>query len=312
MKLIDFHCDTPAALFRSKGSLHTNSSLQVDIERTAAFDGYGQIAACFCPSSCHDEEGFAIVKQYAAYLKSAIAAEPDAMLVSSGNEIATAMENGKRAFLLAVEDLRILNGDLARVEYLRKTGVRFATLVWRGVSCIGGAHNTEEGLSDFGHEALHALLEKGIVPDVSHASRETLRQTAACCRSKGKPFVATHSSAFALCPHKRNLTDEEIRMIAESGGVIGINIYPPFLRTDGSATISDIAAHARHLFCVAGADAVVMGTDLDGVDLLPEGIRDVSDLPRIADAMQKAGFTTNEIDRLFYRNGLQFIKNHLN
>ncbi|MBQ8339306.1 MAG: membrane dipeptidase [Clostridia bacterium] len=312
MKLIDFHCDTPAALFRSKGTLRVNPKLQVDIERTTVFDGYCQIAACFCPSALNNEAGFAIVKQYAAYLQSAIAAEPDAMLISSGNEMTATMESGKRAFLLATEDLRILNGDLSRVKHLRELGVRFATLVWRGVSCIGGAHNTDEGLSAFGREAVTALLESGIVPDVSHASRETLRQTAEICHAHKKPFVATHSCAFALCSHRRNLTDEEIRLIAESGGVIGVNLYPPFLRADAPATLSDITAHVRHLFRVAGTDAIVMGTDLDGVDLLPEGIKDVADLPQIVDAMQKAGFTTKEIDRLFYQNGLQFIKNHLN
>lgn len=312
MKLLDFHCDTPAALFRSAGALDTNPLLQVDLAKTAVFEGYCQAAACFCPSSLDNEAGYQTVKRYLDYLKEAVATEQEAVLVTDSIGVIAAMENGKRAFLPAVEDLRILDGDLSRVAELRGLGVRIATLVWRGTSCIGGAHNTEEGLTPFGREALLALLENGILPDVSHASRKTLQDTAEICRTQGKPFLATHSSAFALCPHRRNLTDEEIRLIASCGGVIGVNIYPPFLRADAPATLADVLAHVRHLFRIAGADAVALGTDLDGVDLLPEGIRDVSDLVNIADAMQGAGFTANEIDRLFYQNGLQFIKNYLN
>jgi membrane dipeptidase len=190
-------------------------------------------------------------------------------------------------------------------------GVRFATLLWRDESIIGGAWNTDVGLTPFGKEALDRFLALGIVPDVSHASIASFWDIATQCKASKKPFIATHSNAFAATRHKRNLLDEQIRAVAASGGVIGVNFNPPFLTCKSYATLDDVIAHVLHLTSVGGEGAIVLGTDLDGIDALPKTISNASDLVLLADTMKKSGFAERQIDRLFFENGHRFLIENL-
>jgi membrane dipeptidase len=305
MRLIDFHCDTPIELYKKKALLLEND-LMVDLKKAASFDSYTQLAAVFYPPQLPDRDGMHYVRSVLAYLK-----KTGAVVVSDRTAFQRAVSGKTPAFIPTIEDARILNGDLSHTNELYEMGVRFATLLWRDESIIGGAWNTDVGLSSFGKEAVVRFLELGIVPDVSHASVASFKDIAALCKARGKPFVATHSNAFFVTPHRRNLTDEQIRIIASSGGVIGVNLYPLFLTCEKDATLHDVMAHVRHLIAVGGERSIVLGTDLDGVDALPKTISNVSNLLLLADNMKKSGFTARQIDRLFFENGHRFLIENL-
>ena len=310
MKLIDLHCDTPAALYRQKASLIKNA-LHVDLEKTAPFSAYVQVAAYFTPCDVPDADGMQTVCAYHTYLQQAVSAVPNAVLIDSAADLQAAVKSGQRGFLPAVEDLRILSGNLDNLSALRRTGVRIVTPVWRDQSCIGGAWNTDAGLTPFGKKAVETALSLGMIPDISHASPATFDDIAALCRAAAKPFFATHSCAFAICPHGRNLTDGQIKAVAASGGLIGLNLYPVFLTGRENADLDDVVRHIRRIQVVAGVDAVAVGSDFDGIGCLPQGLSCVRDLPRLYDCLTASGFSDDALEKLFFENAYRFLIENL-
>ena len=310
MKLIDLHCDTPAALCRRRASL-TSNDLHVDLEKTAPFSAYIQVAAYFTSTTGGDADGMERVRTYHTYLTQAVASAPDAVLIQNAADLQAAEASGKRGFLPAVEDLRILAGDLDNLTGLRDMGVCIVTPVWRGQSCIGGAWDTDAGLTPFGKETIETALTLGMIPDVSHASTATFDDIAALCRAAGKPFIATHSCAYALCRHRRNLTDEQMRQIADCGGLIGVNFYPVFLTGKTCADLDDLVCHIRRLQAVAGINAVAIGSDFDGVDCLPQGLSCVRELPRLYDRLSACGCSDDALEKLFFDNAYHFLNQNL-
>jgi membrane dipeptidase len=124
------------------------------------------------------------------------------------------------------------------------------------------------------------------------------------------PLVVSHAGAHALCPSPRNLTDDQLRAVGESGGLVGINFHVGFLRADGAddpdTPVALIAEHAAHVAEVAGVDAVALGSDFDGATM-PEELRDVSGLPRVVDALRAAGFGDAEVARIAWDNWVRVL-----
>lgn len=307
MNWIDLHCDTPLLLYRKGQSLRQNA-LHIDLEKAGGFSQFLQCAALYCPADMTDEAGFAYILEMAAHFLSEIEKNSDcAMLVKTADDLEEATAKALRAFVLTVEDGRILNGELSRLDTLWALGVRILTPLWRGVSILGGAHDTNIGLSDFGKTAIEKMLSLGILPDVSHASLPSFWDIAERVLGAGKPLLATHSCAYALCPHTRNLTDAQIRAIADSGGVIGVNLYPPFL-TANKATVDDVFRNIRYLLAVGGIECVSLGTDFDGVDTLPCGISSLADMTELPEQMYSYGFSPEEVEHVFYKNAARMMK----
>lgn len=304
MRVIDFHCDTPGALFTHRND--PGFCAMAGTESTESFEFYLQFSAFFCPRNSDDESGCKTISEMLDWWQ-----EKAKYTVKCKKSLKNALFENKSAHLLAIEDARILSGDLARVDALFSRGVRLMTPLWRGETCMGGAWDTDEGLSPFGAAAVERFLSLGGLVDVSHASRKAHDEIAALCRRYGRAPLATHSDAFALTPHPRNLTDAQIRGIAELGGVIGLNFYPAFLSQSGEADLDDLCAHLRRILCVGGSASAVLGSDLDGVDALPRGISSAADLPRFAEHMQKRGFTADGIDAFFFENGRRYLLENL-
>ena len=195
MRLIDFHCDTPVELYKKQASLIEND-LMVDLKKASIFRSYTQLAAVFYPPHMPDNDGMCYVRSVLQYLRQAGAA-----LACDKASLLQAIQSGTPCFIPTVEDTRILNQDPDHISELYALGVRFATLLWRDVSIIGGAWNTDTGLTRFGKEAVVRFLDLGIIPDVSHASAASFKDIARLCLARGKPFVATHSNAFFITPH---------------------------------------------------------------------------------------------------------------
>jgi membrane dipeptidase len=218
-----------------------------------------------------------------------------------------AIDENKRAFFFAVEGAGLLNGHLDRLSVLYDNGVRFLTPVWRDSDCIGGAFNTDEGLTPFGREVVGACFEMGIVPDLSHASDVMTREILAMAEAAGKPVIATHSNSRAVCAHKRNLTDETATKIAALGGVFGLNLVPFHLADDSSVSVETVCDHVMHFLSIGLGDAIAMGGDLDGMDHTPQGIRHIGDLSSIARALSARGVGDTQIEKIFCDNAEQFL-----
>jgi membrane dipeptidase len=122
----------------------------------------------------------------------------------------------------------------------------------------------------------------------------------------GVPVVATHSNARALAPNRRNLTDDQLRAIAKTGGIVGVNFHSPFLVPSGRAQIKDVVRHIRHIVDVAGKDHVAIGSDFEGDITPPVGLESAEQFPNLVRALQKAGMAS-EVQLILSMNALRIL-----
>ena len=207
---------------------------------------------------------------------------------------------------LSVEDLRPIGRDLTLLDALAAAGVVSVIPFWRGENALGGAWDTDVGLTDFGRAAIDRCFALGLIPDLSHASRRAADEMLSMGESRGLPVIASHVGFDALRPHGRNLTDRDAERLADLGGLIGVTFHAPHLTPDGRAGIGDVAAHLLYGFA-RFPDAIALGCDFDGTDEVPEGLSSTSDLPALARALSDAGIPDGGIDAIFSRNADRFF-----
>lgn len=215
---------------------------------------------------------------------------------------------GKTAAFLSVENGSAFAGDLSRIEKLKRQGVRAVTLTWNGENELGSGNVTDRGLTDFGRAAVREMERCGILVDVSHlndAGLEDVFETAE------KPFVATHSNARAICAHKRNLTDAQVKEMVRRGCLIGLNYYGVFLRDDGNVrSLDDLYRHIAHFFDLGAQKDLALGSDFDGADL-PECLSSPEKIAEAYGYLLSRGLTQQEIDGIFYDNARAFLRANL-
>lgn len=163
------------------------------------------------------------------------------------------------------------------------------------------------GLTERGRTLVRRAFALGLVVDVSHASDLAVTDVLALANELHGVVVATHSNARALADHPRNLTDEQLRGIAATGGVVGVNFHGPFLVRGRRARLSDVVAQLRHLTDVAGADHVAIGSDFEGDIRPPAELADASRFPRLSAALAAAGFDEQVIRKIFADNALRVL-----
>ena len=189
-------------------------------------------------------------------------------------------------------------------------GVRSFGLVHTKSNALASSSNDTTpsyGLTEAGRRVVHAVNQSGAVVDLSHASDRAAREILALGLADGAPVIATHSNARAVADHPRNLTDDLLKSVARTGGVVGVNFHSPFLVRGRPATLADVVAHVRHLVRVMGVDHVAVGSDFEG-DITPAGgLPDVGGFQKLAVALEQAGFTRAEIEKMFSTNALRVL-----
>ena len=326
MEFIDMHCDSLTVLLltdREKADLNHAKSTMVDFERMKKGGQTAQFFAVFLPApgmlepfhipAISDEE---YIQTLRGYLLKNVEAHPDLIQMAyTGEDILTNRSQGKMSAVLTMEDGRAAAGDLENIKRFHKMGFRAISLTWNMPNCFGAPNSSDpeimsQGLTEFGRDAVAYMQELGILVDVSHLSEGGFYDVAGICK---KPFIATHSNSFTLCPHPRNLTDEQIRALGNAGGMTGLNFGPEFLNPDihcKDSTALQIAKHARHIANVGGVDCVGIGSDFDGIKGNLE-ISDCTKLGLLEDALKKEGFSSDELEKIFYKNVIRVMKDTL-
>jgi membrane dipeptidase len=230
---------------------------------------------------------------------------------SSTADILNNERAGKMSALLTFEDGRLIDGTLENLERYYQEGIRLISLTWNTENCFGYPNSQdreimEKGLKPFGKEAVLRMNELGIVVDVSHLSDGGFFDVAKISR---KPFVASHSNCRALSPWSRNLSDEMIKILADKGGVMGLNYGPPFVGLTvehKDSTLELMSAHIRHMIRVGGIGCAALGSDFDGI----EGNFEVSGpdkVPLLFDRLQKDGLSESDIEKIARGNALRVL-----
>ncbi len=308
MKLFDLHCDTAYRMYTCQQSLRDND-FHISLKKAEAYERYGQVAAICAEYKEDDATAYSsFIKISENFFSELELNRERAALCRTGADVKAAWKDGKTAYILGVEDARILESDLDRLDFLYERGVRILTLMWAGQTIIGGSHNTESGLTDFGKQVVARCFELGIIPDISHASAASADDVASISAEYGRPFIASHSCAYSLYGHTRNLRDRHINAIVSSGGLIGESLCRSHLSPNG-AEIKDVVRHIEYYLSHGAENNLSFGCDLDGTDL-PSGMEDVRDILKLIEPLKQIGCTDEQIEKLFWRNAYEFaVKN---
>ena len=230
--------------------------------------------------------------------------------VRTAADLALLHGTNAHAVMYSVEGGGFLPEDLPT---LFARGVRVLSLVWDrneyGTSSRESGTRADTGLTPLGIEVLSACVRRGILTDVSHLSDISFRDVAA---HTATPLLATHSNFRAVCPHPRNLTDEEALLIAARGGLIGLNLYPPFLSPTGRATVDDLLRHVEHGLSLCGEGVLAFGFDIDGTGgEYPAGVSFSDSMhARVADALL-SHYPAATVARIAGENALRFFEARL-
>lgn len=234
----------------------------------------------------------------------------------SAADIRACLGSGEMAAIFHIEGAEAIDPDLHTLDVLYAAGLRSLGPVWSRPTVFGhgvpfrypSTPDTGEGLTDQGLRLVARCNELGIMLDLSHLNEKGFWDVA---RHSDAPLVATHSNAHAICPHSRNLTDDQLRAIADSDGMVGLNFAVAFLRQDGKmladVPLTQMLHHLDHLIAILGEDRVGLGSDYDGA-VVPEDLTTVAGLPRLRDAMESHGYSQQLTRKLCHENWLRVLE----
>ena len=295
--LFDLHCDTLLSLYKENFTLDS-SPLHISNPKTSNFSPYTQVMAIWSDCRLSSKDAYNQYKNVIEYAKR--------LNINFARKFSDILNGGK---ILAIEDGRIIENDISRLEEFKNDGVKIITLSWSGINQICGSWDTDASLSEFGKSFVEKCFELSIIPDISHTSVEATKNIIELARKHNKTIIASHSNSYSVCKHGRNLRDDDFKAICELGGIVGISLAPQHMEINGNATIECILKHIGHYLSLGGENSICLGCDFDGVSSLPYGISDISDLTKLYDAV-KIEFGDRIAYKIFYRNAFEFFKNN--
>lgn len=210
--------------------------------------------------------------------------------------------------MLSIEGAEIFEGKLERIAYFRGKGVRMVAITWNRENELtypALAGEAGGGIKPFGWEALAEMARLHMAADVSHLHPKGFWELV---ERHPQPILASHSDCAALCPHPRNLTDDQIRALCDRGGWMGINFYPDFLRQEGEATLEDILRHIDHVAQMGLVAHLGFGSDFDGIDQWPQGVNSPADFPAILEALRQRGYGEKALRGIAGENFLRYYQ----
>lgn len=254
-----------------------------------------------------------------------VAAAPDQLaLARTAAEVRAALKAGKIASLMGSEGGAQIDSSLAVLRQYARAGMRYMTLTWnRTTEWADSATDAPRhgGLSAFGRDVVREMNRIGVLVDLSHVAPSTMR---AALEISTRPVLTSHSSALGICDHPRNVPDDVMRTIGESGGVQMVTFVPRFVSQEvrdywelpedqrpaeaPQATLSQVADHVEYVREVAGVHAVGLGGDFDGTDLMPVGLEDVSTYPALLDELRSRRWSEPELRALAHENVLRVLE----
>lgn len=241
-------------------------------------------------------------------------------VIYNSRDFYNAVDNGKLAIILGIEGLSPLQNEVEGIYALYQMGFRQISLTWNEENkfATGVKGDVNRGLTELGKKAVKIMEDLGIILDVSHANDKTFWDI---YKVANKPIIASHSNARSLCPVPRNLTDEQIKAIGESDGLVGVNAFNEFVHIDkDKRNVDYFIKHIEHIIELIGIDHVAFGFDF--FEYLKEetsetfiedsykgtkGIENISKAPYLVERLRKRGFSKEDIAKISYKNYLNLM-----
>jgi membrane dipeptidase len=216
------------------------------------------------------------------------------------------IQEGTPSILLSVEGGEIFEGGIETVSYWREKGVRMCAITWNHENdlALPAKSGSTQGLTEYGLSAVKEMQRLGIAVDTSHLNEQGFYDIFA---KTNVPPLASHSCCAKLRPHFRNLTDAQLRLMIKEGSYVGINFYGEFL-ADGHATVETVVDHIDHICQLGGEKNVGFGSDFDGIDIYPEGLRHPGQLPNLIISLRNRGYSEQAIAGIAGQNLVDYFK----
>ncbi len=278
MMYSDLHCDSITKAYEKKMSI-TDSRLAVKIS-SDKFIKREQCFALWLSDELHGEAAFCYAKKLLQFYK-----ESEDKIKSRG-----VIPH------LTIENASALGGNLDNIAYFRDQGAVMMSLSWNGENDLASGADATHGLKPKGKDAIREMEKQGIILDVSHLNEDGFRDV---CKMATKPFIASHSNCYDICPHKRNLKKWQLKEIIDRGGLIGINFYPAFL---GKGSVFErIRDNIEYILSLGGEDCIVLGSDFDGAKMSRE-LKTADDVVKLRDYLLASGVSGEVVEKIFYEN----------
>ena len=303
---LDTHCDTPMFFPKNVDFSTRDQQLLVDLHKMTEGHQDATIMVAYLPQPTDNPTVFAdnifdkieaIVAQNSSYIS--IARTPADLWMNK--------HRGLKSIMLGIENGIALDGKLENLQHFAERGIVYMTLCHNGDNDIcdsARGNHTHNGVSAFGRQVISEMNRLGIMVDMSHAGEKSFYDA---LELSTQPIVCSHSSCHALCDHPRNLTDQQMRALAQKGGVMQVTLYNGFLVKDGEATIEDAMRHLQHAIQVMGIDHVGLGTDFDG-DGGIRGLANSSELIHFTRQLMARHFNEDDIQKIWGGNFLRVMQ----
>lgn len=354
--LIDGHNDLPWRLrdaggpfFRRLDVAKPQPTLHTDIPRLRKGGVGAQFWSAYVSAERTRKSGTAVREtlEQIDLIHRLVRAYPDTFaLALTADDVVRIRKEGKIASLIGVEGGHAIDNSLGVLRAYHALGVRYLTLThsetldWADSATDKARHN---GLTRFGEEVVREMNRLGMLVDISHVSADTMRHA---LRVSKAPVIASHSSAYALAQHPRNVPDDVLRLVAKNGGVVMVNFYPGFIVPEGARAMKEmfqvaralkkkypnekeyqvawtqwkqqhpfptgsvhtVVDHLEHIVKVAGVDHVGLGSDYDGIGSVPRQLEDVSCYPYITQELLNRGHGREAIHKILGGNALRVLR----
>ena len=278
MKLFDLHADTPYRCYTENLSL-SDKRLAVLLDRDKRFEEWRQFFAVFVSESIENPYSF-YKKVLNDFKHKLVKAETSVIPYFS-------LEGGS------------LIDSTERLYELKNDGIRAITLTWNGENQLAGGVKSQKGLTDFGVRVINKMNELKIACDLSHINEKSFFKAVETAEYP----IATHSNCYSLCQNKRNLTDGQIRLLAEKNGIIGLCFYPEFLKGD---VFEALYLNVYRLLDMGFEDNIAIGSDFDGCDT-DKRLDNTEKVMNLYTFLEQKGIKKDLLDKIFYANAVNFF-----
>lgn len=314
MRYIDLHCDTLTESLKS-GESFTDGNLQSSAEKLKKS---GCAAQCFAIFTQGASAAAFFDKSLNYYRNMLDLSVNNLVSVNTADELTSCINGEKTGAILTVENLGYVQGDTDKLYAFKTAGVKMASLVWNfenefaypNVVFKNGIPQFEKrearGLKPKGREAVEILDELKILVDISHLSDGGAEEI---LNNRKIPAVASHSNAAEVWNVSRNLTDKQIKLLADCGGVTGVNFCKDFLGNGTTAldTLEEVFLHIKHIIKVGGEDVIALGSDFDGIPA-PNGLEDCTKVQGLLTYLSEHGISARVCEKIAYKNALRVFR----
>lgn len=280
MNYFDLHCDTPyECYFKNQGFFENN--LAVSGKKGTGFKNWRQVFAIWIRDG--QDEPYTLYKAILKDFKEKLKNKPDNLTP-----------------YFSVEGGAVIEDDIDRLYELKKDGIRALTLTWNGENRIAGGSKTDKGLTDFGKRVISEMNSLDMLCDLSHLNEKSFYSAVELADYP----IATHSNCRAVFECPRNLNDNQLKLIAEKGGIVGLCFYPKFL---GGEAYQKLYENIFHLLELGMENNIALGSDFDGADMSCE-LCDITKIPFLYAELREKGIDEKILDKIIYKNAENYLE----